>query len=130
MITVFTFQLTYPISHQDKIISTMIVVPMALWVIVTIKTTRSLHNTHNIYVAYVMAMDIMFALPITLLSGAMTIGYFTGVGDVVGCNVFMFMLYPGGIYHIAGKFRGRKFSRFISLKTSCELNFKDRLNYH
>ena len=47
-----------------------------------------------------MAMDIMFALPIMLLSGAMTIGYFTGVGDVVSCNVFMFMLYPGGIIYL------------------------------
>ena len=33
-------------------------------------------------------------------------------------------------YRIAGKFRGRKFSRLTSLKTFCELNFEDQLDYH
>ena len=87
-------------SLAFKIISTVIGVPMAVWVIITIKTTRSLHKTHNIYVAYLMAMDVMYAIPITLLSGAMTIGYFTGLGDFIGCNVFMFMIYPGGIVYL------------------------------
>ena len=37
---------------------------------------------------------------------------------------------PGHIYRIAEKFRGQKFSRLTSLKTVCELNFKDRLDCH
>ena len=73
---------------------------MACWVILTIKTTRSLHKTHNIYVAYVMALDAMIAFTNTVLSGTMIIGYFTGLGDFIGCNIFVFMLYPAGIVYL------------------------------
>ena len=82
------------LSLAFKIILTVIVVLMAGWVITTIKTARSLHKTHNIYVAYLMAIDVMVASTSTLLSGAMMIGYYTSVGDFIGCNVFIFMLYP------------------------------------
>ena len=88
------------LSLGFKVISTVIIILMAGWVIITIRTTRSLHKTHNIYVAYLMAIDVMFALTSTLLSGAMMIGYFTGTGDFIGCNVFMFMLYPIGIIYL------------------------------
>ena len=40
------------------------------------------------------------------------------------------MLYRKSIYRIAGKFRGRIFSRLTSLKTFHELNFEGRLDYH
>ena len=84
------------LSLAFKIISTVIIIAMASWVFITIKTTRSLHKTHNIFVAHLMILDIMQVSTITLLSGAMVIGYFTGVGDFIGCNVFVFMLYPSG----------------------------------
>ena len=51
---------------------------MAGWVIVTIRI-KHLHKVHNIFVAYVMAMDIMLVVIFTLLSGIMMIGYSTGV---------------------------------------------------
>ena len=41
-----------------------------------------------------MAIDVMVSFTNMLLSCAMTIGYYTGVGDLVGYNVFIFMLYP------------------------------------
>ena len=41
-----------------------------------------------------MAINAMVVSTSTLLSGAMMIGYYTGVGDFIGCNVFIFMLYP------------------------------------
>ena len=85
------------LSLGFKVISTMIIVAMAGWIIVTIKTTRSLHKTHNIYVAYIVGIDAFFAFTSTLLSGVMMIGHFTGLGDFIGCNVFVFMLYPTGI---------------------------------
>ena len=85
------------LSFTLKIISTVIIMLMACWVILTIKTTKSLHKSHNIYVAYLMAIDAMTAFTSTLLSGAMMIGYFTGLGDFIGCNIFIFMLYPTGI---------------------------------
>ena len=84
------------LSLGFKVISTVIIVLMAGWVIITIRTTRSLYKTHNILVAYLMVIDAMFVFIHALLSGAMTIGYFTGE-NFVGCNVYMFMLYPTGI---------------------------------
>ena len=78
------------LSLGFKVISTVIIVLMASWVIITIRTTRSLHKIHNIFVAHLMANDIFLAVTGTLLSGAMTIGYFTGVGDFIGCNVYTF----------------------------------------
>ena len=45
-----------------------------------------------------MVIDTMYVSNIALLSGAVMIGYFTGVGDFVSCNVLMFMtIYLGGI---------------------------------
>ena len=85
------------LSLGFKVISTVIIVLMAGWVIITIRTTRSLHKSHNIFVAHLMAIDIMLAVTSTLLSGAMMIGYFTGMGDFIGCNVYVFMTYPSGV---------------------------------
>ena len=76
----------------------VIIVLMAGWVIITIRITRSLHKVHNIFVAYLMAIDAMYVSALGLLSGAMMVAYFTGVGDFVSCNVLMFMyFYLGGI---------------------------------
>ena len=50
------------LSLGFKAISTMIIVVMAGWIIVTIKTTRSLHKIHNIFVAHLMATDIIYVL--------------------------------------------------------------------
>ena len=88
------------LSLGFKAISTVIIILMACWVILTIKTTRSLHKTHNIYVAHLMAVDAILAFTGTSLSGAMMIGYFTGLGDFIGCNVFSFMLYPIAVVYL------------------------------
>ena len=77
-----------------KAISTVIIVLMAGWIIVTIKTTRRLHKIHNIYAAHLMATNAISALISLLLSGIMIIGYFTGIGDFIGCNVFRFLHFP------------------------------------
>ena len=81
------------LSLGFKVITTVIIVLMAGWVIVTIRIIKHLHKVHNIYVAYMMAMNIMVVLTFTLFSSAMIIGYFTGAGDFIGCNVFIFMIY-------------------------------------
>ena len=85
------------LSLGFRVISTVIIILMAGWVIITIRTTRSLHKSHNIFIAHLMAIDIMLAVTSTLLSGAMMIGYFTGMGDFIGCNVYIFMHYPTGV---------------------------------
>ena len=82
------------LSLGFKAISTMIIVVMAGWIIVAIKTTRRLHKIHNIYVAHLMATDAIAALMGLLLTGLMIIGYSTGTGDFIGCNVFKFFLFP------------------------------------
>ena len=82
------------LSLGFKAISTMIIVLMAGWIIVTIKTTRSLQKIHNIYVAHLMAADAISALVSLVLNGVMVIGYFTGMGDFISCNVFKFLLFP------------------------------------
>ena len=88
------------LSLGFKVISTVIIVLMAGWIIVTIKTTRSLQKIHNIYVAHLMATDAISALITLLLTGTMTIGYFTGMGDFIGCNVFRFLLFPAIIINL------------------------------
>ena len=50
------------LSLGFKVITTVITVIMAGWVIITIKTTRSLCKTHNIFVAQVMATDAISAV--------------------------------------------------------------------
>ena len=82
------------LSLGFKFISTVIIVLMAGWVLITIKTTKSLQKIHNIYVANLMATDIICALTILLLTGTMMIGSFTGMGDFIDCNVLRFLHFP------------------------------------
>ena len=82
------------LSLGFKVITMVIIVLMAGWVIVAIKTTRSLQTIHNIFVAHLMATTIICALISLLLTGTMMIGHFTGMGDFIGCNVFKFLLFP------------------------------------
>ena len=57
------------LSLGFKAIATTIIVLMAGWIIVTIKTTRSLQKIHNIYVAHLMAIDAISALVSLVLTG-------------------------------------------------------------
>ena len=82
-----------------KFISTVTTVLMAGWIIVTIKTTRSLHKIHNIYVAHLLAIDAISATISLFFPGAMIFGYFSGMGDFIDCNVFRFLLFPAIIIH-------------------------------
>ena len=89
------------LSLGFKAISTMIIVVMAGWIIVTIKTTRRLHRIHNILIAHLMVADTIAALISLLLNSILMIGYFTGIGDFIGCNVFKFLLFPVVIINFA-----------------------------
>ena len=85
------------LSLGFRAISTTTIVLMAGWIIITIKTTRSLQRIHNIYVAHLMAIDAISAIISLLFPGIMIIGYFSGMGDFIGCNVFRFILFPAVI---------------------------------
>ena len=82
------------LSLGGKTIATVVIMFMAGWIVLTIKTTRSLHKAHNVFVANLMATDAITALINLLLSGVMVIGYSTGMEDSIGCNVFRFSFFP------------------------------------
>ena len=86
------------LSLGFKVISIVIIMLMAGWVIVTIKTTRRLNTIHNIFVAHLMATDIISSLVGLLFAGTMMIGYyFTGMENFISCNVFLFLLFPSNV---------------------------------
>ena len=89
------------LSLGFTVISTLMIIVMAGWVIVTIKTTRSLHKIHNFYVAHLMATDAISALIAVVFSSTIAIGYHTGVGDFIPCNVFSFLLFPLNVINFA-----------------------------
>ena len=80
-----------------KVISTVIIVLMAGWVLIAIKTTKSLQKIHNIFVANLMATDVILALTTLLLTGTIMIGSFTGMGYFIDCNVLRFSRFPVAI---------------------------------
>jgi len=82
------------LSLGFKGICTVIIMLMAGWIIVTIKTTRSLHNNNNIYVANLMIASGMGSMIVTSLSVIITISYFIGVKDFISCNVYVFLHFP------------------------------------
>ena len=82
------------LSLVFKAIFTVGIILMAGWIIVTIKITKRLHKIHNIFIAHLMAVDILAALTSLLLTGTMIIGFFSGIGDFISCNLFRFLLFP------------------------------------
>ena len=83
------------LSLGFKWIATPLILLMSGWVLVTIKTTRSLHKPHNIFVANLMITSIIISLLATLQSSIMVIGHIAGLGDFVACNVYHFLTSPG-----------------------------------
>ena len=78
-----------------RLVITMFIVPMAGWVLITIKSTRSLHKPHNIFVANLMATDIIFALTMT----AVAIQY-TSELRLLSCSVHKFLFFPSTVIHL------------------------------
>ncbi|XP_065883946.1 galanin receptor 2b-like [Dysidea avara] len=77
-----------------QFIMTMMILPMAGWVFVTIKTTRNLHKPHNIFVANLMVVDIVLAIVRT----SVTVHWVIGL-DLLSCNVVHFLLFPIVVIH-------------------------------
>ena len=86
------------LSVGFKAIFTIAIVVMASWIIVTIKTTRSLHKIHNIFVAHLMATDIVHVLIRIVLTGIIIIG--TDEEDYIGCHVSYFFLFPLAVVYL------------------------------
>jgi len=82
------------LSLGFKLTTTIITLLMAGWVFFTITTTRKIRKSPNIFVANLMVADIMLAVLTTPQSCIMIIGYLTGLGDFIACNVLTFLLFP------------------------------------
>ena len=78
-------------------IATLITVLMAGWVFVTIKTTKSLHKPHNIFVANLMITDILLAVFGFLASGSLTISSLFEVEYLISCKEFLLPFLPAGL---------------------------------
>ena len=70
-----------------KVVITTMIFLMAGWVFVTIKTTRHLHRSCNIFVANLMIVNVVLAFLSTTISGIMTIGHAAGVGDFLSVSI-------------------------------------------
>ena len=90
--------LTY-LSLGFKWTATTIISLMACWVFCTIKTTRSLHKPHNIFVASLMITSVISAVLTCLQSSLMMIGFVTGLGDFISCSIFKFLLLPANVIY-------------------------------
>jgi len=82
------------LSLGFKLVVSLITVLMAGWVLVTIKTTKSLHKPHNVFVGSLMITDVLMALFGFLASGGMTVASLLGVEDLVNCDVFWLPVLP------------------------------------
>ena len=65
--------------------ATMVNLLQAGWVIFTIKTTRSLHKAHNIFLTNLLIAGTIFTLSDTLITSTMMISYQLGVESPISC---------------------------------------------
>jgi len=88
------------LSLGFKFIATMTITLMAGLVITTIKTTRSLHKPHLFFITNVMITDMVLAVVLFLVNCIMISGFSLGQKDLIGCNVYIFLLHPVIVYHL------------------------------
>jgi len=74
-----------------KLIATMVNLLLAGWVVFTIKTTRSLHNSHNIFLANVLVSGMIFTLSGTSI---MMISYQLGAESPITCYTSKLRILP------------------------------------
>ena len=85
------------LSSVFRLITTAIILLIAGWVFYTIKITRSLHKPHNIFVANLMAADMMMALYACLSSTTMTLAFAVGEEDFASCNIHKVLYLPANV---------------------------------
>ena len=82
------------LSLVFKMIATTVISLLSGWVVYTIKTTRSLHKPHNIFVANLLVSGMITSLSDCLISSTMIISFALGVESFIGCFVLKFRLLP------------------------------------
>ena len=71
------------VSLAFKLITTMAILFLSSWVVYTIKTTRSLHKPHNIFVANLLIYGMIIATAKCFISGTMIVSSAVGVESIV-----------------------------------------------
>ena len=82
------------LSLVFRLVTTIVILLLSGWVVYTIKTTRSLHKPHNIFVANLLVSGMIATLMYTLISCTMMISYQLGVESVVSCAMNSSMILP------------------------------------
>ena len=82
------------LSLVFKLIATTVHLLLATWVVFTIKTTRSLHKPHNIFVGNLLVSGEITTLLACLITSAMMISYQLGIESFAGCFLFKCLLLP------------------------------------
>ena len=88
------------LSLGFKLTATLIAIPMASWVFATIKSTKSLHKPHNIFVANLMITDTLLSLFSFLTTGSMSIASLFGMENLISCKVLWLPLLPACLTNI------------------------------
>ena len=82
------------LSLVFKLIATTVHLLLASWVVFTIKATRSLHKSHNIFVANLLISGAIATLSACLTASAMVISFQLGAESFIGCTLFKCLLLP------------------------------------
>ena len=95
------------LSLLFKLVATTVNLLLASWVVYTIKATRSLHKSHNIYLANLLVSGVIFIGIGSLVTCTMMISYQLGVESPVSCfplktRVLPFLVYNLSFVLIAG----------------------------
>jgi len=77
-----------------KLIATMVNLSFVCWVIFTIKITRSLCKSHNIFLANVLISDMVSTLLGTLMTSAIMISYQLGMDSPFSCYALQLQILP------------------------------------
>ena len=89
------------LSLVFKMIATTVILLLSGWVVYTIKTTRTLHKPHNIFVANLLVSGMIAALMMCLLASVMIISVQLGVKSFIGCIMFKWMIFPLHVNNIS-----------------------------
>ena len=95
------------LSLLFKLVATTVNLLLASWVVYTIKATRSLHKSHNIYLANLLVSGVIFIGIGSLVACSIMISYQLGVESPVSCfpmktRVLPFLVYNLSFVLIAG----------------------------
>ena len=77
-----------------KLIATTVNLSFVSWVVFTIKVTRSLHKSHNIFLANLLISDMVITLSGTIMTGAVMISYQLGVEPPISCYALQLRILP------------------------------------